>query len=1054
MNRTFVHRAGRSNRRQRITARAARAVAWFEPLEERRLLSLTVDVRAAGGGKSAVVTTVGAVLNLQVWATITGQNNDATQDALQDVDGSFIATGTTAQAVGGNLAAANVAQFSANGAQPGTSQDLNGDGNKDVGGTDPTQTAGFFIARSGSPQFSTDGTVVGGSLEFLVGTLTYTVTNLHQGGETDINFVPRDIAPPIAFAADWAEDGAAKNNVTGTFVGGAAFKISDPAVTPAPTAVNDSFNAVKNTPVDLNELANDSAVGLVNPATVTVHSGPSHGTAVVQSDGTIQYTPASNYVGSDSFTYSFTDQNGRASNTATVNLNVLAFPLPVAGATSTTTPQNLAVAVNVLANDSATAPATISSVAVAGGPAHGTAVVQGDNTILYTPANGYVGNDSFTYTVTDSRGETSNPGTVTVTMVTTAPPVAVADTAHAEPNTPATISVLANDTAASGTALVPGSIVITSGPAHGTAVPQSNGTVIYTPASGYLGADSFAYTVRDNTGHTSSPATVSLTVSVGAPPTANNDSATVGTGQATAINVLANDTPASGQTLVPGSVVVATAPAHGTAVAQSDGTILYTSAAGYLGSDSFTYTVADSDGGTSAPATVNVNVGVELSNAKGANRSLTYTDASGAVVVVRLNRGTADIAFNGSGTLTVAKGGRATLSGSGLSISNIALSNTTRGSVLSIQARGGTATLGGVTDSAALGSIIAPGANLTGTIDVGGLANLRLSQATNATINIAKAGAASAALSLGTVSNSSINSQVPIRSLALASWTNIGGNGRGITAPSLNNVNDRGAFEPDLTLSGGGTALGSVRAGLLDDGTWTITGNVRAINVASVGNNWTPTISGALNTMIVRGGGMAAAVTTGSIGSLNVGGDLSGSLTAASIKSIHVTGNISNATIALSGSGTSLNRLAARGAISGATITTAGNILAISAASISSSTISAGIQSGTTVDSATAATLGSASIRGIRLTSRTTFGFANTQILAGTIGPVLLGAINTNNAGNTEGLAAVHFSTLTAFFDGSVIRLGKKQLTDNATLATYLFNQNIRFGDFKIQIAT
>jgi hypothetical protein len=1037
----------------------------FEPLEQRQLMSLTVDIRAAGGGKSAVVTTNGTVLNLQIWATITGQNNDATQDALVDVDGSILGTGTTNQAVGGNLSAAIISMYAASGAQPGTSQDLNGDGNKDVGGTDPSQTAGFFIARAGAPQTSTtagyDSTtrmIVGGSLEFLVGNLTYTVTNLHQGGETDLTFLPRPSSSQVSFFSGvWAEDGVAKNNTNGTFTGGAAFKISDPAITPAPTAVDDSFTAVKNTPIDLNELTNDTAVGLVDPATVTINTAPMHGTATVQGDGTIQYTPANNFIGSDSFTYSFTDQNGRASNTATADINVLAFPLPVAAADSATTPQNLAVDLNVLANDSATAPATITAVNVSAAPAHGTAVVQSDKTVLYTPANGFVGTDSFSYTVTDSNGETSNPAAVSLTMTSTPPPTAVADSAHTQPDTAATISVLANDTPAGGTMLVPGTVAITSTPAHGTAVAQSNGTVLYTPAHGFVGADSFAYTVQDNTGQTSAPATVSLSVSIGLPPIAVNDSATVGAGQATPINVLANDTASGSATLISSSVAVAAAPTNGTAVAQSDGTILYTSNAGFIGADSFTYTVADSDGGVSTPATVAVNVGAELSNAKGANHSLTYTDASGAVVVVKLNRGTADITFAGSGTLTVAKGGRATMTGTGLSISNIALSNTTAGSVLSIHAKGGTATLGGVTDTGALGSIVAPTTNLTGTLDVGGLGNLRLLQATNATIHVGNAGAAAVGLALGSVSDSSINSTVPIRSLKLTSWTNIAGNGRSITAPSMNNLTDHGSFEPDLTLSGTGSnapALGAARIGALDGGTWTITGNVRSINAASVTSDWTPTISGALGALVVRGGGLSAAVTAGSIGSLNVVGDLLGNVTAASAKSIRVTGNITGSNINLSDTTTSLNRLAVCGAISGSGLIAAGNILTVSAASISDSLIVAGVQSGTTVDTATAANLGTAIIRSVRLTSRTTFGFSNTQILAGTINSASLGAVNTDNGGNPQGLAAVHFNTVTGVFNGDLARLGKKQLTNNATLATFLFNKVIHFGDFRIQIAT
>ena len=68
--------------------------------------------------------------------------------------------------------------------------------------------------------------------------------------------------------------------------------------------------------------------------------------------------------------------------------------------------------------------------------------------------------------------------------------------------------------------------------------------------------------------------------------------------------MLANDTDLDGDTL---SVSSVTAPAHGTAAANPDGTITYTPAANYNGADSFSYTVGDGNGGT-ATATVTVTV--------------------------------------------------------------------------------------------------------------------------------------------------------------------------------------------------------------------------------------------------------------------------------------------------------------------------------------------------------------------------------------------------------------------------------------------------------------
>jgi ELWxxDGT repeat protein len=102
--------------------------------------------------------------------------------------------------------------------------------------------------------------------------------------------------------------------------------------------------------------------------------------------------------------------------------------------------------------------------------------------------------------------------------LTNTPPVAAADSSTSTNDAAVTIDVLANDTDSDGS-LDPTTIVITTNPAHGSAVVNA-GKVIYTPSTGFSGTDSFAYTVKDNQGATSAPATVTVTVTaaVAAPP--------------------------------------------------------------------------------------------------------------------------------------------------------------------------------------------------------------------------------------------------------------------------------------------------------------------------------------------------------------------------------------------------------------------------------------------------------------------------------------------------------------------------------------------------------
>jgi hypothetical protein len=93
-------------------------------------------------------------------------------------------------------------------------------------------------------------------------------------------------------------------------------------------------------------------------------------------------------------------------------------------------------------------------------------------------------------------------------------------------------------------------------------------------------------------------------------PTAVADTATAEENQSVTIAVLSVDTDTdTGGTLDPGSVAISNAPADGTVtVSPTTGDITYTPAAGFFGTDSFQYTVADISGTRSDPGTVTVTV--------------------------------------------------------------------------------------------------------------------------------------------------------------------------------------------------------------------------------------------------------------------------------------------------------------------------------------------------------------------------------------------------------------------------------------------------------------
>lgn len=284
------------------------------------------------------------------------------------------------------------------------------------------------------------------------------------------------------------------------------------------------------------------------------------------------------------------------------------FP-PVADEDSASTRQGVPVIVNVLANDvpvfGALDPA---SVRIATPPQSGATQVNPDGTVTYTPAPGATGTVSFSYTVANTFGAVSLPGTVTVTIGT--PPTAVNDAATVPAGGAVQIDIAANDVAGSSPIILSSVLIVSPLPAAcGSIVNQLNGSVTLTaPAVVPQVPCSFGYTVQDLVGSISNIATVTVTVAAPSlPPVAVGDTATTAAGTPVAVAVLANDV-AGLHPIDSASVTIATPPASGTALADATGTVTYTPAAGFSGTDSFGYTVRDSAGATSNLATVTVTV--------------------------------------------------------------------------------------------------------------------------------------------------------------------------------------------------------------------------------------------------------------------------------------------------------------------------------------------------------------------------------------------------------------------------------------------------------------
>ncbi|MCK9496121.1 MAG: Ig-like domain-containing protein, partial [Dehalococcoidia bacterium] len=254
-------------------------------------------------------------------------------------------------------------------------------------------------------------------------------------------------------------------------------------------------------------------------------------------------------------------------------------------------------------------------------------VTRAGGQLTYTPAEGFAGTDSFTYTITDGKATAS--ATVTVEVL---PPLleVVDDTAFTQQDTPVTVAVLDND---EGNNL---SVASTSDGANGT-VSTDGTTVTYTPDAGFWGTDSF--TVTFVAGTESATSTVTVTVN-GAP---DGDDLTDSTEPETpvTISIVPPVTDPEGGELT----ITSAGPASNGTVTIDSGEVVYTPNEGFTGTDTFEVTVTDEDGGS---VTISVTVVVHVALVAHNDSAFTQQDTPVTVPVLDNDEGD-DLSVSGTG---------------------------------------------------------------------------------------------------------------------------------------------------------------------------------------------------------------------------------------------------------------------------------------------------------------------------------------------------------------------------------------------------------------------
>jgi VCBS repeat-containing protein len=385
----------------------------------------------------------------------------------------------------------------------------------------------------------------------------------------------------------------------------------------APIAEDDFYTTSEDTQLNVDApgvLENDhDPDGGPNPLTAVLVNDVTHGTLTLNSDGSFTYDPDPDYYGTDSFTYKAYDGQ-YYSSAAIVTIDVTGVndpPTAVDDSYTTTENTQLNVAApGVLENDEdIDGPSALTSVLV-DDVTHGTLTLNSDGSFTYDPDPDYIGSDSFTYQAYDGE-DYSNIATVSISILeANDPPIAEDDSYATSEDTQLNIDapgVLENDHDPDG-GPNPLTAVLVDDVTHGTLTLNSDGSFTYDPDPDYYGTDSFTYQAYDGEDY-SNLATVTIDVaSVNDPPVAVDDVAETVVDTPVDIPVTDNDYDIDG-TIDTSTVTIQTDASHGsTSVDPVTGVVTYTPDPGYIGSDSFTYTVDDDEGAVSNIATVDITV--------------------------------------------------------------------------------------------------------------------------------------------------------------------------------------------------------------------------------------------------------------------------------------------------------------------------------------------------------------------------------------------------------------------------------------------------------------
>ncbi|HSJ41305.1 MAG TPA: cadherin-like domain-containing protein, partial [Xanthobacteraceae bacterium] len=312
-----------------------------------------------------------------------------------------------------------------------------------IGVADPDSSSFAFTVTNvthGTFQTTADGVTWVNATTFTSPDLTANhVRFVHDGGVA---------APTFSIQAD---DGAAINNLSNILVGSVLFNNVNHAPVATPVTLAAGTEDVTYTITAATLLAGVTDVDGPSLSITSVSVASGGGSIVNNGNGTWTYTPAANYNGPVSFSYTASDGSLSANSTASLTIGAVNNPPVATPVTLAVGTEDTAYTINASAllagvTDVDGPSLSITAVSVASGG--GSVVNNGNGTWSYTPAANYNGPVSFNYTASDGSLTSSSTASLTLAAVHDAP--AATPVTLAAPSVPMIMRHLSPKSLASG----------------------------------------------------------------------------------------------------------------------------------------------------------------------------------------------------------------------------------------------------------------------------------------------------------------------------------------------------------------------------------------------------------------------------------------------------------------------------------------------------------------------------------------------------------------------------------------------------------------------------